>query len=34
LKTIWDQHQKRVYDRSAHLWSVLMFRKWRNAFPA
>jgi asparagine synthase (glutamine-hydrolysing) len=34
LKTIWDQHQKRVYDRSAHLWSVLMFRKWRNAFSA
>ena len=34
LKTIWDQHQKRVYDRSAHLWSVLMFRKWRDAFSA
>jgi asparagine synthase (glutamine-hydrolysing) len=34
LKKIWDQHQKRQYDRSAHLWSVLMFRKWRETFPA
>jgi len=32
LKKIWDQHQKGTYDRSAHLWSVLMFRKWREAF--
>ena len=32
LKNIWDQHQKGTYDRSAHLWSVLMFRKWREAF--
>jgi asparagine synthase (glutamine-hydrolysing) len=34
LKKIWDQHQKRQYDRSAHLWSVLMFRKWRETFSA
>jgi asparagine synthase (glutamine-hydrolysing) len=34
LKKIWDQHQKGVYDRSAHLWSVLMFRKWRDTFAA
>jgi asparagine synthase (glutamine-hydrolysing) len=32
LKRIWDQHQKGVYDRSAHLWSVLMFRKWQDMF--
>jgi asparagine synthase (glutamine-hydrolysing) len=32
LKKIWDQHQNGTYDRSAHLWSVLMFRKWREAF--
>ncbi len=32
LKKIWDQHQKNHYDRSALLWSVLMFRKWRQAF--
>jgi asparagine synthase (glutamine-hydrolysing) len=32
LKKIWDQHQKNYYDRSALLWSVLMFRKWRQAF--
>ena len=34
LKKIWDQHQKGQYDRSAHLWSVLMFRKWRETFSA
>jgi len=34
LKKIWGQHQNRQYDRSAHLWSVLMFRKWREAFHA
>jgi len=32
LKKIWNQHQKNYYDRSALLWSVLMFRKWRQAF--
>jgi asparagine synthase (glutamine-hydrolysing) len=32
LKKIWDQHQKNYYDRSALLWSVLMFRKWRQVF--
>ncbi|MGC1267876.1 MAG: asparagine synthase (glutamine-hydrolyzing) [Candidatus Acidiferrum sp.] len=32
LKKIWDEHQKGTYDRSAHLWSVLMYRKWRQAF--
>lgn len=32
LKTVWNQHQKRQYDRSAHLWAVLMFRKWQEKF--
>jgi asparagine synthase (glutamine-hydrolysing) len=34
LKKIWDQHQKAHHDRSAHLWSVLMFRKWKETFQA
>jgi len=34
LKKIWDQHQKGHYDRSAHLWAVLMFRKWKQTFGA
>jgi asparagine synthase (glutamine-hydrolysing) len=32
IRKIWNQHQKKVYDRSAHLWAVLMYRKWQNAF--
>jgi len=32
LRKIWDQHQRGYYDRSAHLWSVLMYRKWKSAF--
>jgi asparagine synthase (glutamine-hydrolysing) len=32
LKKIWDQHQSGRYDRSAHLWAVLMFRKWKESF--
>ncbi len=34
LKKIWDQHQKGMFDRSAYLWAVLMFRKWQEAFRA
>lgn len=34
LKFVWNQHQKRQYDRSPHLWAVLMFRKWREKFGA
>jgi asparagine synthase (glutamine-hydrolysing) len=34
LKKIWDQHQNGVYDRSSHLWAVLMYRKWRQMFQA
>jgi asparagine synthase (glutamine-hydrolysing) len=34
LTKIWDQHQKGRYDRSAHLWSLLMFRKWKETFGA
>jgi asparagine synthase (glutamine-hydrolysing) len=34
LKRVWQQHQKGVYDRSAHLWAVLMFRKWQQTFQA
>ena len=32
LERIWDQHQRGTYDRSPHLWAVLMFRKWQEAF--
>jgi asparagine synthase (glutamine-hydrolysing) len=34
LKKVWTQHQKNQYDRSSHLWAVLMFRKWKEAFQA
>ena len=34
LKKIWDEHQRGQSDRSAHLWSVVMFRKWQAAFCA
>jgi asparagine synthase (glutamine-hydrolysing) len=32
LGTIWDQHQRGYYDRSALLWATLMFRKWQATF--
>jgi asparagine synthase (glutamine-hydrolysing) len=32
LQKIWEQHQSRHYDRSAHLWAILMFRKWQETF--
>lgn len=32
LQKIWNQHQKGTHDRSALLWSVLMFRMWRRTF--
>ena len=32
LSTIWEQHQSGSFDRSAYLWSVLMFRKWQDMF--
>ena len=32
LERIWDQHQKVLYDHSAQLWTVLMFRKWQDVF--
>jgi asparagine synthase (glutamine-hydrolysing) len=34
LKKIWEQHQSGHYDRSAHLWAVLMFRTWAKTFQA
>ena len=34
LQKIWNQHQKRQFNRSAYLWSVLMFRKWQQVFRA
>jgi asparagine synthase (glutamine-hydrolysing) len=34
LTKIWDQHQSNRFDRSAYLWSVLMFRTWQNTFHA
>jgi asparagine synthase (glutamine-hydrolysing) len=32
LRRIWHEHQKGTYDRSMHLWAVLMFRKWCEMF--
>ena len=32
LKRIWEEHQRGTFDRSAHLWAVLMYRKWRETF--
>ena len=34
IRKIWDQHQKGTFDRSAYLWTVLMFRAWKNKFQA
>ena len=34
LEKIWEQHQRGTYDRSSHLWAVLMYRKWREMFQA
>jgi asparagine synthase (glutamine-hydrolysing) len=32
LRHIWKQHQAGTFDRSAYLWTVLMFRKWQQVF--
>jgi asparagine synthase (glutamine-hydrolysing) len=32
LNTIWNEHQNETYDRSPHLWAVLMYREWREKF--
>ena len=34
LARIWKQHQAGTSDRSAYLWSVLMFRTWQESFQA
>ena len=34
LSSIWKQHQAGTFDRSAYLWTVLMFRKWQQVFHA
>jgi len=34
LGMIWKQHQDRTFDRSAYLWTVLMFRKWQQVFQS
>jgi len=34
LSAIWKQHQNGTFDRSAYLWTVLMFRKWQQVFQA
>jgi asparagine synthase (glutamine-hydrolysing) len=34
LSKIWKQHQAGTFDRSAYLWTVLMFRKWQQVFRA
>lgn len=32
LRKIWDEHQAGTYDRSSHLWAILMYREWREQF--
>ena len=32
LKTVWDQHQKGIYNRAACLWTVLIYKKWKETF--
>lgn len=32
LRKIWDEHQAGTYDRSSHLWAILMYREWRERF--
>jgi asparagine synthase (glutamine-hydrolysing) len=32
LQKIWTEHQRGTFDRSAHLWAVLMFRKWQKGW--
>ncbi len=34
LEKIWTEHQRGTFDRSAYLWSVLMFRKWQQGFAS
>jgi asparagine synthase (glutamine-hydrolysing) len=34
LERIWSEHQRGTFDRSAYLWSVLMFRKWQTTFTS
>jgi asparagine synthase (glutamine-hydrolysing) len=34
LKKIWDEHQGGTYDRSPHLWAVLMYREWHEKFQS
>jgi len=34
LGEIWSEHQKGTFDRSAYLWSALMFRKWQKGFAS
>lgn len=34
IRQIWKQHQSGAYNRSAHLWSIVMFRKWQQIFGA
>jgi asparagine synthase (glutamine-hydrolysing) len=28
IRSAWDQHQNGTYDRSLHLWNILMFQSW------
>ena len=34
LGKIWNEHQRGTFDRSAYLWSALMFRKWQKGFAS
>jgi asparagine synthase (glutamine-hydrolysing) len=34
LEKIWTEHQRGTFDRSAYLWSALMFRKWQQGFAS
>ncbi len=34
LEEIWAEHQRGSFDRSAYLWTILMFRKWQQSFAS
>jgi asparagine synthase (glutamine-hydrolysing) len=34
LEKIWTEHQRGSFDRSAYLWTALMFRKWQQGFAS
>lgn len=32
VQNIWNEHQRGQYDRSAHLWAIVMFHRWSEMF--